>query len=81
LLRGFGAKRTGKLPSALEFADLSVSLACAFLDLLERHPKNGVRTRNAQLAAIHSLFLYAALHHPEHAATIASGVHDAAQAL
>jgi integrase/recombinase XerD len=29
-----------------------------------------VRTRNWRLAAIHSLFSYAALHHPEHAATI-----------
>ncbi|MGH9252743.1 MAG: tyrosine-type recombinase/integrase, partial [Acidimicrobiales bacterium] len=31
---------------------------------------NTVRTRNWRLAAIHSLFGYAALHHPEHAATI-----------
>jgi integrase len=30
-----------------------------------------VRTRNARLAAIHSLFRYAALRHPEYAATIA----------
>lgn len=30
-----------------------------------------MRTRNARLAAIHSLFQYAALHHPEHAACIA----------
>ena len=29
-----------------------------------------MRTRNARLAAIHSLFRYAALHHPDHAATI-----------
>ena len=29
-----------------------------------------MRTRNNRLAAIHSLFGYAALHHPEHAATI-----------
>ena len=32
---------------------------------------NSVRTRNARLAAIHSLFRYAALRHPEHAALIA----------
>ena len=31
---------------------------------------NSPRTRNARLAAIHSLFRYAALRHPEHAATI-----------
>lgn len=29
-----------------------------------------IRTRNARLAAIHSLFTYAALRHPEHAAVI-----------
>ena len=34
----------------------------------DRH--NGARTRNARLAAIHSLFRYAALRHPEHAALI-----------
>ena len=32
---------------------------------------NSARTRNARLAAIHSLFRYAALRHPEHAAVIA----------
>ena len=31
---------------------------------------NGVRTRNARLAAVHSLFGYAALRHPEDAAVI-----------
>ena len=31
---------------------------------------NSARTRNARLAAIHSLFAYAALRHPEHAALI-----------
>ena len=30
-----------------------------------------MRTRNARLAAIHSLFAFASLHHPEHAALIA----------
>jgi integrase/recombinase XerD len=71
LLLGFGAKRVGKLPSALDFSDFDVSLVCAFLDHLERDRKNSVRTRNARLAAIHSLFRYAALRHPEYTATIA----------
>ena len=31
---------------------------------------NGVRTRNARLAAVHSLFRYAALRHPEDSAVI-----------
>jgi integrase len=40
------------------------------LDHLEVDRHNTVRTRNWRLAAIHSLFGYAALSHPEHAATI-----------
>jgi integrase len=48
-----------------------VPLICAFLDHLEHDRRNSVRTRNARLAAIHSLFRYAALERPEHAATIA----------
>jgi site-specific recombinase XerD len=42
----------------------------AFLDHLEHDRGNSVRTRNARLAAIHSLFAFAALRHPEHAADI-----------
>jgi site-specific recombinase XerD len=71
LLLGFGAMRIGKSPSALDFEDIDVPLVCAFLDHLERDRRNSVRTRNARLAAIHSLFRYAAFRHPEHADTIA----------
>ncbi len=71
LLLRFGAERTGKPPSALDFEDLDVAFVCAFLEHLEHDRGNRVRTRNARLAAIHSLFRYAALRHPEHAATIA----------
>jgi integrase/recombinase XerD len=71
LLLGFTAQRIGKPPSALDFEDIDVALVCAFLDHLERARANSVRTRNARLAAIHSLFRYAALRHPEHAASIA----------
>jgi len=70
LLLGFASKRTGKLPSALDFKDIDVPLVGAFLEHLERERGNTVRTRNARLAAIHSLFHYAALRHPEHAAGI-----------
>jgi integrase/recombinase XerD len=42
----------------------------AHLELLERDRHNGVRCRNNRLAAIHSLFRYAALRRPEHAASI-----------
>ena len=46
-------------------------MIAAFLDHLEHDRGNSPRTRNARLAAIHSMFRYAALKHPEHAALIA----------
>ena len=60
----------GKAPGKLDIDDLDAPLIGAFLDHLEQERQNGVRTRNARLAAIRSLFRYAALRHPEHAATI-----------
>lgn len=70
LLVAFAAKRTGSEPSHLDVGDLDAALVGAFLDHLERNRGNGVRTRNARLAAIRSLFRYAALRHPEHAESI-----------
>ncbi len=70
LLLGFAAQRTGKPPSRLDIADLDAPLIGAFLDHLEHDRGNSARTRNARLAAIHSLFRYAALRHPEHAELI-----------
>ena len=63
-------QRTGKAPATLDIDDLDAPLIGAFLDHLEHERGNSVRTRNARLAAIRSLFRYAALRHPEHAATI-----------
>lgn len=71
LLLTFAAHRIGKPPSTLDFDDLDAPLVAAFLDHLERERHNSVRTRNARLASIHSLFRYAAHRHPEHAASIA----------
>lgn len=71
LLLGFASTRTGKSPSALDLGDLDVPLIAAFLDYLEHGRGNTVCTRNARLAAIHSLFRYAALRHPEYADSIA----------
>jgi integrase/recombinase XerD len=70
LLLVFASAQKRKEPSRLEFDDLDASLIGSFLDQLERQRKNGVRTRNARLAAIRSLFRYAALRHPECAALI-----------
>jgi len=66
----FAAQRTGKNPSRLDIADLDAQTVGAFLNHLENDRGNSVRTRNARLAAIHSLFSFAALRHPEHAADI-----------
>jgi len=70
LLLGYAATRTGKPPSQLDLADLDAPLVTGFLDHLEHDRGNSVRTRNTRLAGIHSLFGYAALRHPEHAASI-----------
>jgi site-specific recombinase XerD len=51
----------------LDIADLDASTVAAFLDHLQTERGNSARTRNARLAAIHSLYRYAALRHPEHA--------------
>jgi site-specific recombinase XerD len=70
LLLGFVRLQTGKVPSALDWNDLDVPTISAFLDHLETDRHNSPRTRNARLAAIRSLFRYASLRHPEHAALI-----------
>jgi integrase/recombinase XerD len=71
LLLTFAAASTGKQPAQLDIADLDAPLVGSFLDHLERDRGNSPRTRNARLAAIRSMFGYAALHHPEHTETIA----------
>jgi integrase/recombinase XerD len=71
LLLTFAAEQTGKTPSRLDLADLDAPLIGAFLDHLQQQRANSVRTRNARLAAIHSLFRHAALQRPEDAAVIA----------
>ena len=70
LLLVFASDRKGNAPSKLDIDDLDASLVGAFLNDLEQQRKNSVRTRNARLAAIRSLFRYAALRHPEHASAI-----------
>ena len=70
LLLIFASESRGRVPGKLDIDDLDAPLIGAFLDHLENERQNGVRTRNARLAAIRSLFRYAALRHPEHAATI-----------
>jgi site-specific recombinase XerD len=70
LLLRFAQQRLGKSPSKLDFADVDAGFVGAFLDHLEAERGNGAATRNNRLAAVHSLFAYAALRCPEHAALI-----------
>ncbi|MGH3623262.1 MAG: tyrosine-type recombinase/integrase, partial [Sciscionella sp.] len=70
LLPRFAQQRLGKPPSRLDFSDIDASFIGAFLDHLEHDRQNSVTTRNNRLAAVHSLFSYAALRCPEHAALI-----------
>lgn len=70
LLLTFVATRCGTPAHRLDFTDLDAPTISAFLDHLEHQRDNSARTRNARLAAIHALFAFAALRHPEHAADI-----------
>jgi integrase/recombinase XerD len=70
LLLTFASQRTGKQPFHLDIDDLDAELIGSFLNHLETDRGNTARTRNARLAAIHSLYKYAAVRHPEHLQTI-----------
>jgi len=67
LLLGFIADTKKLAPASLDFTDLDAPTIGAFLTYLETERGNSIRSRNARLAAVHSLFKFAALEHPEHA--------------
>jgi len=71
LFLGYALDTTGTAPAGLDIAALDAGLVSSFLAHLEQERGNTARTRNARLAAIRSVFKFAALRHPEHAATIA----------
>jgi integrase/recombinase XerD len=71
LLLTFIQQQTAKQPAVLDIADLDATRITTFLNHLEHKRHNSPRTLNARLAAIHSLFRFAALRHPEHAELIA----------
>lgn len=70
LLLSYLHQQTGRLPAQLALADLDAAVISGFLQHLETSRGNSVTTRNARLTAIHSLFRYASLRVPEHAALI-----------
>lgn len=70
LLLTYAHEHTGKPPSRLDLADLDAPLIAGFLEHIEHDRHNTVRTRNARLAAIRSLFRFASYREPAHAALI-----------
>lgn len=70
LLLRFAQRHTGRAPQDLALEDLDAGLIGAFLSHLEAERSASVRTRNARLTAVRSLFNFAAYRHPEHAALI-----------
>ncbi|MGW1077298.1 site-specific integrase, partial [Streptomyces sp. NPDC002537] len=55
LLLEYAHRQLGRPPSALELTDIDAVFVGRFLDHLEHDRNNSVTTRNARLAAIHSL--------------------------
>lgn len=68
LLFAFVEKTLHKHPSCLELSDLNFTVIGAFLNDIERHRSNAVRTRNLRLTAIRSFCRFACLHEPERCA-------------
>jgi integrase/recombinase XerD len=71
LLLEFAQKRLRAPAAELDLGQLDADLIGAFLEHLEQERENTIGTRNARLAAIRSLYRFASLRHPEHAALIA----------
>jgi integrase/recombinase XerD len=71
LLLAFAQQRLRTPAAQLDLAQLDAELIGAFLEHLEDERENTIGTRNARLAAIRSLYKFASLRHPEHAALIA----------
>lgn len=71
LLLCFVQDSTRRAPCQLDWDELDEPVITAFLEHLQHERHNSPRTRNLRLTAIRSLFNYAALRHPEHAAVIA----------
>ena len=70
LLLRFAQRRIGRRPHQLQLDDLDANLIGAFLNHLEAERGVTIRTRNARLTAIRSLFHFSSYRHPEHAALI-----------
>lgn len=70
LLVAYAQKRLRIPPSELSLAQLDARFLAGFLDDLECHRSNSVRSRNARLASLRAFYHYAALEAPQHASVI-----------
>ena len=59
LFLDFASRRLGKVPTAMQLADLQPDLILAFLDHLEQDRKNSVRSRNLRLTALRAFLKFA----------------------
>ena len=66
LLVVFAADKHGIRPCTLDIGHLDIATLLEFLEHLERDRGNGVRTRNARLAAIKAFFRFLEFRHPGH---------------
>jgi integrase/recombinase XerD len=70
LLLHYAQQATGTPPERMRLAQIDYDLITGFLHHLDTERGNAARTRNNRLAAIHSMFRYAALHAPDDAEVI-----------
>jgi site-specific recombinase XerD len=66
LYLGFAAKDCGRPVEALEIADVTADRVGRFLAFLETERENGIATRNARLAAMHTFARFLVAENPEH---------------
>jgi site-specific recombinase XerD len=70
LLLHYAQQATGTPPEKMRLAQIDYDLITGFLHHLDTERGNAASTRNNRLAAIHSMFRYAALHAPDDAEVI-----------
>lgn len=66
----FASKDAGRRIECLEIDDLRPERVTQFLASLESQRGNGIATRNARLAALHTLARFLATEHPQHMGTL-----------
>lgn len=66
----FAAQRTGRAIADLDLADFTAAHVIGFLTSLETDRHNGIATRNARLAALHTFARFLTTEHPPHLAEL-----------